>query len=133
MFNLGHEEAKDLIRRAGNKLNLVVERGDMIVPSMNSAFPKQKPGEEEVDSKPKSYSQMVKIYIDLYLLTHMYECNHSAELHILNLFQISLIFDLVNTSPIYQSSKLIFGKLWIWVDLSTLILEKFQCFLEAFP
>merc|ERR1719434_429541 len=31
----------------------------MIVPSMNSAFPKQKPGEEEVDSKPKSYSQMI--------------------------------------------------------------------------
>jgi len=59
VFNLGHEEAKDLIRRAGNKLNLVVERGDMIVPSMNSAFPKQKPGDEEVDSKPKSYSQMI--------------------------------------------------------------------------
>lgn len=58
VFDLGHEQAKDLIRRAGNKLNLVVERGDKIVPSMNSAFPKQK-SEEEVDSKPKTYSQMI--------------------------------------------------------------------------
>ena len=51
-------EAKDLIRMAGNKLNLVVERGDMIVPSMNTAFPKPK-AEDETDNKPKSYSQMV--------------------------------------------------------------------------
>ena len=58
MFNLGHEEAKDLIRRAGNKLALVVERGEMIVPSMNTAFPKPKT-EDEADNKPKSYSQMV--------------------------------------------------------------------------
>merc|ERR1712032_318541 len=29
VFNLGHEEAKDLIRKAGNKLALVVERGEM--------------------------------------------------------------------------------------------------------
>merc|ERR1719189_32385 len=48
VFNLGHEEAKDLIRRAGNKLNLVVERGEMIVPSMSTAF-----------HKPKTYSQLV--------------------------------------------------------------------------
>jgi len=58
VFNLGHEEAKDLIRRAGNKLALVVERGEMIVPSMNTAFPKPKT-EDEADNKPKSYSQMV--------------------------------------------------------------------------
>ena len=58
MFNLGHEEAKDLIRKAGNKLALVVERGEMIVPSMNTAFPKPKT-EDEADNKPKSYSQMV--------------------------------------------------------------------------
>merc|ERR1711893_501827 len=58
VFNLGHEEAKDLIRRAGNKLDLVVERGEMIVPSMNTAFPKPKT-EDEADNKPKSYSQMV--------------------------------------------------------------------------
>ena len=60
MFNLGHEEAKDLIRKAGNKLNLVVERGEMIVPSMNTAFPKPKSDVPE-DNKPKSYSQMVSI------------------------------------------------------------------------
>merc|ERR1711892_1043542 len=34
VFNLGHEDAKDLIRKAGNKLSMVVERGDKIVPSM---------------------------------------------------------------------------------------------------
>jgi len=58
VFNLGHEEAKDLIRRAGNKLNLVVERGEMIVPSMSTAFPKPKT-EDETDNKPKTYSQLV--------------------------------------------------------------------------
>ena len=59
VFNLGHEEAKDLIRRAGNKLNLVVERGEMIVPSMSTAFPKPKT-EDETDNKPKTYSQLVR-------------------------------------------------------------------------
>jgi len=58
VFNLGHEEAKDLIRKAGNKLAMVVERGDKIVPSMNSAFPKAKKDEVD-DGKAKSYSQMV--------------------------------------------------------------------------
>merc|ERR1711872_902294 len=57
VFQLGHEEAKELIRKAGNKLNMVVERGDKIVPSMNSAFPK--PKKEEVEVTTKSYSQMV--------------------------------------------------------------------------
>ena len=56
MFHLSHEEAKDLIRKAGNKLAMVVERGEMIVPSLNTAFPK--PKEEEV-VKPKTYSQEV--------------------------------------------------------------------------
>ena len=69
VFDLGHEQAKDLIRRAGNKLNLVVERGDKIVPSMNSAFPKAK-SEEEVDSKPKTYSQMVKIIFKFVIIAH---------------------------------------------------------------
>merc|ERR1712029_777877 len=36
---------------------MVVERGDKIVPSMNSAFPK--PKKEEVEPQTKSYSQMV--------------------------------------------------------------------------
>jgi len=57
VFQLGHEEAKDLIRRGGNKLVMVVERGDKIVPSMNSAFPK--PKKEELETTTKSYSQMV--------------------------------------------------------------------------
>merc|ERR1739844_564299 len=42
VFHLNHEEAKELIRQGGNKLLLVVERGEMIVPSLNSAFPKPK-------------------------------------------------------------------------------------------
>jgi len=58
VFNLGHEEAKELIRKAGNNLKMVVERGEKIVPSMNSAFPKPKK-EEADDGKTKSYSQMV--------------------------------------------------------------------------
>ena len=58
VFQLGHEEAKDLIRRGGNKLVMVVERGDKIVPSMNSAFPK--PKKEELETTTKSYSQMVR-------------------------------------------------------------------------
>ena len=60
-----HEsDKKDLIahllltppRQGGNKLLLVVERGEKIVPSLNSAFPKPK---EEAVEKPKSYSQEV--------------------------------------------------------------------------
>ena len=58
MFNLGHEEAKDLIRKAGNRLSLVLERGEKIVPSMNGAFPKQK-SDEPLEEKAKTYSQMV--------------------------------------------------------------------------
>merc|ERR1711928_325105 len=42
VFHLNHEEAKELIRQGGNKLLLVVERGEKIVPSLNSAFPKPK-------------------------------------------------------------------------------------------
>ena len=55
MFQLNHEEAKELVRKAGNHLALVVERGEKIVPSMNTAFPKPK---EETVEKPKSYSQV---------------------------------------------------------------------------
>merc|ERR1719266_66129 len=54
---MGHEEAKEMIRKAGNKLSMVVERGEKIVPSMNSAFPK--PKKEEIETTTKSYSQMV--------------------------------------------------------------------------
>ena len=48
----------NVTRQGGNKLLLVVERGEMIVPSLNSAFPKPK---EEVVEKPKSYSQEVRL------------------------------------------------------------------------
>ena len=58
VFDLGHEEAKDLIRKAGNRLSLVLERGEKIVPSMNGAFPKQK-SDEPLEEKAKTYSQMV--------------------------------------------------------------------------
>merc|ERR1712024_281408 len=58
VFDLGHEEAKELIRRAGNRLSLVLERGEKNVPSMNSAFPKQK-SDEPIEEKAKTYSQMV--------------------------------------------------------------------------
>ena len=47
-----------MIRRAGNRLSLVLERGEKIVPSMNSAFPKQK-SDEPIEEKAKTYSQMV--------------------------------------------------------------------------
>ena len=56
VFQLNHEEAKEMVRKAGNQLSLVVERGEKIVPSMNTAFPKPK---EETVEKPKSYSQVV--------------------------------------------------------------------------
>ena len=56
VFQLNHEEAKEMVRKAGNQLSLVVERGEKIVPSMNTAFPKPK---EEAVEKPKSYSQVV--------------------------------------------------------------------------
>merc|ERR1712203_118392 len=52
VFDLNHEEAKELIRRAGNRLSLVLERGEKIVPSMNSAFPKQK-SDEPIEEKAK--------------------------------------------------------------------------------
>ena len=58
MFHLNHEEAKEVVRKAGNQLTLVVERGEKIVPSMNTAFPKPK---EEAVEKPKSYSQVAFI------------------------------------------------------------------------
>jgi len=58
VFDLGHEEAKDMIRRAGNRLSMVLERGEKIVPSMNSAFPKQK-SDEPLEEKAKTYSQMI--------------------------------------------------------------------------
>jgi len=61
VFCLTHDEATQLVKKAGNTLNLVIERGDKIVPSMNDAFPKSKAeGEDSVDlSKPKPYYQQV--------------------------------------------------------------------------
>ena len=58
VFHMNHEEAKEVVRKAGNQLSLVVERGEKIVPSMNTAFPKPK---EETVEKPKSYSQVAFI------------------------------------------------------------------------
>ena len=60
VFQLNHEEAKEVVRKAGNQLSLIVERGEKIVPSMNTAFPKPK---EETVEKPKSYSQVVLVVL----------------------------------------------------------------------
>lgn len=54
VFGLDHEPAKQLIKDAGNRLHLEVERGDFIVPSLDEAFPKKKV-ESEVDPKSKPY------------------------------------------------------------------------------
>ena len=59
VFQLNHEDAKEVVRKAGNQLTLVVERGEKIVPSMNTAFPKPK---EETVEKPKSYSQVLLLF-----------------------------------------------------------------------
>ena len=74
VFDLGHEEAKELIRRAGNRLSLVLERGEKIVPSMNSAFPKQK-SDEPIEEKAKTYSQMVG-HLYLYLRAQSTDIGH---------------------------------------------------------
>ena len=60
VFQLNHEDAKEVVRKAGNQLTLVVERGEKIVPSMNTAFPKPK---EETVEKPKSYSQVLFLFV----------------------------------------------------------------------
>ena len=60
VFQLNHEDAKEVVRKAGNQLTLVVERGEKIVPSMNTAFPKPK---EETVEKPKSYSQVLLLFV----------------------------------------------------------------------
>jgi len=61
VFCLTHDQAKALVKKAGNSLSLVIERGEKIVPSMNDAFPKSKnEGEDNVDlPKAKPYYQQV--------------------------------------------------------------------------
>jgi len=63
VFNLTHDQAKNLIRKAGNQLCIVIERGEKIVPSMNEAFPaKQQAKEAEIlaeENKVKPYYQQV--------------------------------------------------------------------------
>jgi len=56
VFTLSHDKAKQLIKDGGDKLSLVIERGDHIVPNMNDAFPhlKKKP---EGPTKEKPYYQ----------------------------------------------------------------------------
>eukprot|EP00095_Tigriopus_kingsejongensis_P010683 maker-scaffold261_size233860-snap-gene-1.24 protein:Tk10683 transcript:maker-scaffold261_size233860-snap-gene-1.24-mRNA-1 annotation:"pdz and lim domain protein 3" len=59
VFELTHDEAKNLITNSGESLDLVIERGDNIVPSMGHMFPKAKkdPPAQELPSKPKPYYQ----------------------------------------------------------------------------
>lgn len=64
VFNLTHEQARNLIKNAGDRLSLVVERGDHIVPSMNEAFPtyakkKVEPVMQPVSNANKPYYQRV--------------------------------------------------------------------------
>jgi len=55
VFGLDHDPAKQLIKDAGNRLHLEVERGDFIVPSLDEAFPKKKVDTASVDPKSKPY------------------------------------------------------------------------------
>lgn len=48
VFEMNHDECKDLIRKAGDHMVIKIERGDHIVPNMDEAFPKKK--KEETDS-----------------------------------------------------------------------------------
>ena len=38
---MGHDDCKNLIKKAGDHVVLRVERGDFIVPNMDEAFPKK--------------------------------------------------------------------------------------------
>lgn len=48
VFGMNHNACKELIKKAGDRLTLKVERGDHIVPSMDEAFPK-KDGQERTN------------------------------------------------------------------------------------
>lgn len=41
VFGMGHDDCKNLIKKAGDHVVLRVERGDFIVPNMDEAFPKK--------------------------------------------------------------------------------------------
>jgi len=47
VFDMGHNQLVQMIKTAGQQLQLEIERGEVVVPSFDSCFPKPK---EEVDS-----------------------------------------------------------------------------------
>jgi len=55
VFEMSHDDCKDLIRKAGDHLQIKIERGDHIVPNMDEAFPKKKKEEERPISGDKPY------------------------------------------------------------------------------
>jgi len=55
VFELNHDGCKDLIRKAGDNMQIKIERGDHIVPNMDEAFPKKKKEEERIVSSEKPY------------------------------------------------------------------------------
>jgi len=55
VFEISHDECKDLIRKAGDHMMIKIERGDFIVPNMDEAFPKKKVEEEPSHNGKKPY------------------------------------------------------------------------------
>lgn len=55
VFEISHDECKDLIRKAGDHMMIKIERGDFIVPNMDEAFPKKKIAEETTNNGKKPY------------------------------------------------------------------------------
>lgn len=56
VFEMDHDQCKDLIRKAGDHMIIKIERGDHIVPNMDEAFPKKKKEtEENLGNKNKPY------------------------------------------------------------------------------
>lgn len=55
VFEMSHDECKDLIRKAGDHLVIKIERGDHIVPNMDEAFPKKKKEETAKSNTNKPY------------------------------------------------------------------------------
>jgi len=60
VFDLGHNDLVQLIKGAGQELELEIERGDddVVVPSFDSCFPK--PKDDVTDSKSDYYKQAMK-------------------------------------------------------------------------
>jgi len=51
VFEMNHDDCKDLIRKAGDNMKIKIERGDHIVPNMDEAFPKKKKQTEETSTQ----------------------------------------------------------------------------------